>query len=77
MTSQFGLSIPFIAFWVLLYIGRSDLGWKGVVFCIALWLSLAMILHFCGISPYVFIGVQAILDAFLIIVIFGGDIPLR
>ncbi len=77
MTSQFGMSIPFIAFWVLLFIGRSDLGWKGILFWIALWFTFGMALYFCGISPYVFIGVQALMDAILIILIFGGDIPLR
>lgn len=71
------LSIPMIAFWILMFLGRNELGWKGVVFCVLLWLGLLLALHFFGVSSYVFIGVQAILDAILIIVIFGGDITIR
>lgn len=66
-----------IVFWVLMFLGRSELGWKGVSFSVALWAGLLLIFSFFGISPYVFIGVQALLDVVLVIVIFGGDITIR
>lgn len=69
--------VPMIVFWVLMVLGRSELGWKGVTFCVSLWLGLLLVLSYFGISPYVFIGVQALLDITLIIVIFGGDITIR
>ena len=40
------LSIPMIAFWILIFLGRSELGWKGVLSCVLLWLGLCLTLHF-------------------------------
>ncbi len=69
--------VPLIVFWVLMILGRSELGWKGIAFCVILWLGLLLAFYYFGVSPYVFIGVQAMLDVILIIVIFKGDIPIR
>jgi len=69
--------IPFAFFWVLIFIGRSELGFKGVAFFIALWLCLligCMILH---LPSYCFVAAQALMDVVLIIIIFGGDIRIR
>jgi hypothetical protein len=71
------LSLPFIAFWILIIIGRSELGFKGVIFCILLWFGLLVGFFTLGISPYWFITAQALFDAILVVVIFGGDIRIR
>jgi hypothetical protein len=66
--------IPFIAFWVLVFVGRSDLGFKGVTFCIVLWIGLLLGSIMLSIPSYFFVAGQSLVDAILIIVIFGQDI---
>jgi hypothetical protein len=69
--------IPFAAFWVLIFIGRSELGFKGVAFFIALWLCLLIGFMMLHLPSYCFVAVQALMDAVLIIIILGGDIRIR
>jgi len=71
------LSLPFIAFWVLLFLGKGELGCKGVVVSVAIWFGLLLGFVFLEISPYFFVAAQALLDVVLILVIFGGDIRIR
>lgn len=69
---------PFIVFWVLMYLGREELGLKGIVISIGVWLGLLIGSSFLGI-PYVFVSAEALLDVVLLFIIFGGNmnIPLR
>jgi len=72
--------IPLLLFWILLFLGREELGFKGIIICIVVWLGL--LLGACltaGMLPYFFIAGNALLDIVLLIIIFGGDvnIPLR
>jgi len=69
--------IPFATFWVLIFIGKSELGFKGVVFCVLLWLGLLIGCTMLSLPSYWFIAAQALIDIILIIVIFGGDIRIR
>ena len=69
--------LPFIMFWVLIIIGRRELGIKGISFFILLWLGLLIGFIKLSLPSYWFVGAQAIFDAILIIVIFGGDIRIR
>jgi hypothetical protein len=69
--------LPFIAFWVLVFTGRSELGFKGASFCIAIWVVLLLGFVKLSLPPYWFVAAQALIDAILIIVIFGGDIRIR
>ncbi|MHC4460099.1 MAG: hypothetical protein ACYS6W_04145 [Planctomycetota bacterium] len=64
---------PFIAFWVLVFIGRSELGFKGVTFCIVLWVGLYLGFMKLSIPGYYFVAAQSLIDAILFIVIFGQD----
>ena len=69
--------LPMIAFWVLLYAGRDELGWRWIVALIALWVfSFTGIMH-GYLQPHVFTIGQALLDIVLVLVIYGGDIRLR
>ncbi len=68
---------PFIAFWILVFIGRSELGFKGITFCIVLWFGLLLGFMKLSLPSYWFVGAQSLIDAILIIVIFGGDIRIR
>ncbi len=69
--------IPFIAFWMLIFIGRSELGFKGISFCIVLWVVLLLGFVKLSLPSYWFVAAQALIDAILIVVIFGGDIRIR
>ncbi len=66
--------IPFILFWVLMYLGREELGLKGVVISILIWLGLLLGCVLSGLSPYIFIAAQALLDIVLLLIIFRGNI---
>ena len=68
---------PFIVFWVLIVTGRSELGFKGITFCVMLWFCLLLGFVKLGLPLYWFTVAQALIDAILIIVIFGGDIRIR
>ncbi|MHC4205968.1 MAG: hypothetical protein ACYSTT_15060 [Planctomycetota bacterium] len=70
----------FVLFWILIFLGREELGFKGIIISIVIWISLLLGLVFvAGVSPYYFIALNALLDIVLFIIIFGGDIniPLR
>jgi len=71
------MSVPFVAFWILVFIGRSELGFKGITFCIVLWVGLLLGFMKLSLPSYWFVGAQSLIDAILIIVIFGGDIRIR
>ena len=64
--------IPSILFFVLLFVGREELGIKGIVISVIIWLSLLLGSSFLEI-PYVFISAEALLDIVLLFIIFGGN----
>ncbi|MBN1787059.1 MAG: hypothetical protein JW806_01540 [Sedimentisphaerales bacterium] len=69
--------LPFLIFWVLIFLGKNELGLKGVLISIAIWGGLLLGFAMLNISPYLFVVAQVILDIILILVIFGGDIRIR
>ena len=71
------MSIPFLLFWVLIFVARDELGRKGIAIAVSIWL--ALLLGFCtsGLSPYLFVSAQAVLDIVLVLKVFGGDIAIR
>jgi hypothetical protein len=67
---------PFFVFWVLMYLGREELGLKGVIISTLIWLGI--LLGYSSFRPtYVFIIAQAVLDIVLAFIIFGGSINNR
>jgi hypothetical protein len=68
--------VPFIVFWILLFLGRDELGLKAVCICIAVWMILLIGFMMLGISPYIFITLQSLFDIVLLIMVFGGDIKI-
>ncbi len=68
---------PFIAFWIIIFVGGSELGFKGITFCIVLWVGLLLGFMKLSLPSYWFVGAQSLIDAILIIGIFGGDIRIR
>jgi len=69
--------IPFILFWLLIFLGRDELGFTGGLTAVAIWAGLLIGFFALNISPYIFVAAQAILDVVLILAIFGGDIKIR
>ena len=70
------LSLPFFIFWAIVIFARHELGWRGGLIAVGIWLGLLLgnvLLH----SPYIFVGAQALEDIILILVIFKGDIRIN
>lgn len=66
----------FVAFWVLLFLGREELGLKGIAIAIALWLAVVAGFYWAD-SPGLFMAAQAIMDVVLVFIVFGGDVRIR
>jgi len=69
--------IPFILFWILIFLAREELGLKGSLICIAIWAVFLICFIVIGISPYIFIALQSLFDIILLLMFFGGDIRIR
>ena len=68
--------IALLLFPILLYLGREELGIKGILIFIGIWAALFIGLPALGLSSYFFIVAQVLIDIILVIVVFGGDIKL-
>ena len=66
--------LPFVLFWVLLFLGRSDLGLKGVVLSIAIWAGLLVGFLALALPWYLFVIPQTLLDIVLLLVVLGRDV---
>ena len=69
--------IPLVAFWILVYVGRRELSRKTVRIFVSVWVGALLTVAVFKLHPGFFIAIQAILDALLIVAIFGGDIEIR
>ena len=72
-----GMLLPFLIFWVVIFLARHELGRRGVVICVSIWVGLRLGFMYMDISPYLFVAAQSLLDCILILVVFKGDIPIR
>ena len=68
---------PFVAFWILIVVGRGELGLKGVLSCVAIWVGLLLGFMYIDISSYFFVAAQALLDIVIVLIIFGADTRMR
>ncbi len=61
-----------------MYLGREELGLKGSIICILIWLGLFMGASWLG-HRYIFVLAQALLDIVLGFIIFGENMnkPIR
>ena len=69
--------LPFLIFWILVFLCRKELGWRWSLVVVAIWGGLLLAFTYSGLSPHAFVAAQAVLDIILILVIFKGDIPIR
>ena len=66
-----------VAFWVLLFAGREELGWKGIGVFLALWMGGWLALRRVSMGPYWFMSLVAVLDVVLVLILFKGDVRIR
>jgi len=68
--------IPFFAFWVLLILGRNELGVKGIAIFVAVWAAAYVVFVLLGLQPALYVTALAIIDIVLVLVVFKGDVRL-
>ena len=66
-----------VAFWVLLFVGREELGWKGIGVFLALWMGGWLALRRVLMGLFWFIALVAVLDVVLVLILFKGDVRIR
>jgi hypothetical protein len=71
--------IPFVLFWILLFLGRGELGLKWILILIGFWVGalagMVWVDHvWPGAGRGIFMSLQGIVDVVLVLVIFKGDI---
>ena len=76
MSSQL-LSLPFVIFWIILFLARKELGIKWIGILIVVWAGLLMGFTFIEVSSYIFVIAESLIDIILILILFGGDIRIR
>ncbi len=63
-------------FWVVVFLGRHELGWRGVIAAAVGWFVLLFLMTAIG-APHLFQFAQAILAIVMILIVFKGDIRIR
>ena len=71
------MALPLIIFVVVMWLGREELGLKGLLTCLSICAGLVLGCAYLNVSPYTFIALLALLDVILVLTIFGGDIHIR
>ncbi len=71
------MPVPFVVFWVVLLAGRRDLGWRGSLVFVAIWVALAVGVQALGLDAHFFIAGESLLDVVLITTIYVGFTRLR
>ncbi len=69
--------MAFFIFWAVVILGRSELGWRGVIAAATGWLAMVIGLGYLGADPYFLQFAQAILAIVMILIVFKGDIRIR
>lgn len=78
------LILPFVMFWILLFVGASELTLRTILTCIGIWLFLVLLAAIfmligasVGLVFCVLAVIQSLFDAVLILITFDGDIKLN
>ena len=71
--------LPRFAFVVLILIGvwQNELSIKQALVFVGIWVLAMVGIPLLGLSVFLVVAVEVILDATLILIIFGGDIRIR
>lgn len=57
--------VPFLVFWAIIFFARHELGWRGILIAVGVWAGLLLACLYSGLSSYIFVSAQALLDAIL------------
>lgn len=76
LTQTIILLVPTIMFFVLLLLGREEVGIKWALILIAVLAALLAGTFLFGLSIFIFVSVLALIDIILLLCVFGGDINL-
>ena len=68
--------IAFYGFWILLFLGREELGLKWIAVAIVGWLALPYVFSLLGIASTLLVTAQALIDVVLVLIVFKGDVKL-
>jgi hypothetical protein len=71
------LFLAHVLFWIFLLIGASDIGLRGCIVYVALWLLGYVGSSWLPSGGSVFVSYVAILDIALVLHVFQGDVRLR
>ncbi len=72
------LSLPFLFFWVILFFGRHELGWRWILGMVLVWfaaLAFCVWLASAGYPNYWMVAIQAVLVIVLCFKVFGVHQP--
>ena len=64
------MAVPFAIFWILIFVGRKELGWKGLALFVAHWIVLLTGFKVSGVDLHFFIAAEALLDVALVSTIY-------
>jgi hypothetical protein len=69
--------VALAAFWVLIVVGRDELGPKGIVLFVVLFFAGFLGRGFVPYGASLFTSYLALLDIVLVLLVFKGDVTLR
>jgi len=58
----------------LLFLGRRELGAKGIAIAVAVWAGMALIFRLTEIQPVLLVTGQALIDTTLVPIVLKGDV---
>ncbi len=75
--TNYMMPVPFVVFWVVLLAGRRELGWKGSLVFIGIWIALLVGVKALALDMYFFVAGESVLDIILVTAIYVGFTRLR
>lgn len=74
MHLNFVHAIFFIAFWLLLFMAREDLGLKGILFFIVVWGACVVMYKLGTFRQAYIVGAMGFVDAIVVVIFLGKDV---
>ena len=69
-------ALPIVVFWVVVVLGRKELGWCGLIMAVAVWLPIFAGILFAGEWGGLFFVFHILLDIALLLFVYRRDFPL-
>lgn len=58
----------------MLFLGRRELGAKGIAIAVAVWAGMYLLFRLTGMQPALLVTGQALIDTILVLIVFKGDV---